>query len=558
LAPVVPPPPSLPIPPVPLRTPLKHDRWAALLTEHPNQEEVQEVLNFIKEGARIHFEPSPDSQIPIYNSDINLTSARDDPETINQFIKDELALNRIAGPFSSPPFPQYQVSPLGVVPKEGGKSRVIFHLSFPNGLSVNDSIPKLECKLGSFDSALEKINQAGPGTLLAKVDIKSAFRLIPVHNDDIHNLCFQWQGKYYVDCCLPFGMRSSPPLWERAARLLHWMFSHHLNIPLIEHYVDDFLFILPTTTDQARIKLQQIIALCNDLGVPLSHNKIEGPDTTLTFLGLGIDTVAGIAFIPSAKREKIMKILTAVHMQTHLLTKVLRSTLGSLYFLTRIIPQGKAFLRRGIQLLKGRNRFKSMIKTSIGWRNDIEWWLEWLPKWSGISTISSIPWTPSQAFHIYTDACLTGGGAWFQNEWVYFRWSAEVLAAARRTKRVSMPFLELLAVVQAVKLWHKQLQGHNLMIHCDCLPAVQACSKMASPNPNTMFLVRMITLLSIHNQFQFRISHITTNDNFLADNISRFNFISFLQAHPSAKPDPILVSTIPSSDLPPPSSIITV
>ena len=53
----------------------------------------------------------------------------------------ECQANRFAGPFDHPPFVKFCVSPLTVVPKKAlGEYRLIHHLSFPCGDSVNDGI----------------------------------------------------------------------------------------------------------------------------------------------------------------------------------------------------------------------------------------------------------------------------------------------------------------------------------------------------------------------------------------------------------------------------------
>ena len=50
----------------------------------------------------------------------------------------------------------------------------------------------------------------GRGTLLAKFDVESAYRIIPVHPNDLYLLGMQWQGNYFVDITLPFGLPSAP------------------------------------------------------------------------------------------------------------------------------------------------------------------------------------------------------------------------------------------------------------------------------------------------------------------------------------------------------------
>ena len=44
--------------------------------------------------------------------------------------------------------------------------------------------------------------------MLAKVDIQSAYRLIPVHPDDRLLFALQWKGRVIVKVIVPFGLHS--------------------------------------------------------------------------------------------------------------------------------------------------------------------------------------------------------------------------------------------------------------------------------------------------------------------------------------------------------------
>lgn len=67
----------------------------------------------------------------------------------------------------------------------------------------------------SVDNVVQRILQSGPGTLLAKIDIRQAYRNVPAHPDDRHLLGMHWKGKLYVDKTLPIGLRSAPnSLWH--------------------------------------------------------------------------------------------------------------------------------------------------------------------------------------------------------------------------------------------------------------------------------------------------------------------------------------------------------
>ena len=109
------------------------------------------------------------------------------------------------------------ISPLGLVPKKTpSEFCLIHHLSFPCGSSVNDGIPRALCSINyaSTADAIKLVKQLGPGCYMAKTDIASAFRIIPIHPCDFHLLGMKWQGKYYFDRCLPMGCSTSCSIFE--------------------------------------------------------------------------------------------------------------------------------------------------------------------------------------------------------------------------------------------------------------------------------------------------------------------------------------------------------
>lgn len=68
-----------------------------------------------------------------------------------------MALSLMCGPFPAPPLPGLVVFPLGVIPKkEPGQFRMIDHLSYPKGGSVNDGIDPQACAVTytSFDATV--------------------------------------------------------------------------------------------------------------------------------------------------------------------------------------------------------------------------------------------------------------------------------------------------------------------------------------------------------------------------------------------------------------------
>ena len=94
------------------------------------------LIQGLTEGFRIGYEG------PRYFRECeNMKSCRDLPHIVTEKTDMELALGRIQGPFDDPPFQNLQVSPIGLVPKKKqGEYRIIHHLSYPEGGSINDFI----------------------------------------------------------------------------------------------------------------------------------------------------------------------------------------------------------------------------------------------------------------------------------------------------------------------------------------------------------------------------------------------------------------------------------
>ena len=80
--------------------------------------------------------------------------------------------------------------------------------------------------------------ELGPGAQLAKIDIKSTYRIIPVHPDDRPLLGMHWGDHLYVDTALPFGLRSAAKLFNAVADALEWI-AKHMGIEFLWHYLDN-------------------------------------------------------------------------------------------------------------------------------------------------------------------------------------------------------------------------------------------------------------------------------------------------------------------------------
>ena len=122
------------------------------------------------------------------------------------------------------------ISSFGVIPKKGqpGKGHLIVDLSSPGGASVNDGIDPQDFSLQyiKVDQVIRMVSRYDPGALMAKFDVESAYRNIPVHLDNRFLLGMRWHGQFYVDLSLPFSLRSAPFIFNSVADMVEWILLH--------------------------------------------------------------------------------------------------------------------------------------------------------------------------------------------------------------------------------------------------------------------------------------------------------------------------------------------
>ena len=220
-------------------TPINIPQLAFYLQGYPNQATVHHLLDGFSQGFKIGYSgPRGPKEYS------NLPCAKKNPSIIDTMLK-EVTLGHTAGPFYSPPFPNLQVYPIEAIPKKHSLEwRTIFHLSYPkhHPTSVNAHIPPEAYSFHyiKVDNAISILQELGQGCFMSKLDIKSAFRNIPVHLSDWELLGMKWEGLYFFDMVLPFGLRSTHLIFYQFSSAIEWIIQHKLNIPRVIHILDDF------------------------------------------------------------------------------------------------------------------------------------------------------------------------------------------------------------------------------------------------------------------------------------------------------------------------------
>ena len=241
-----------------------------------------------------------------------MVSATSHPEVVDAYIQGKVSRGRMQGPLPHSMAGRLHVNQMGVVPKghTPGKWRLITYLSFPELGNVNDSIEEALCSLQytSVELIAVAAQALGAGALMAKLDVQSAYRLLPVHPTDRVLLGIEWRGELHADGMLPFGLRSVPKSFTAVADTLEWIVRRR-GVRYVDHYLDNYFMFGAPHSSECTDALSTICRACADLGVPLAMDKLEGPSAWLTLLGIEVDMVEGVLRLP---RDKLARIRVAL------------------------------------------------------------------------------------------------------------------------------------------------------------------------------------------------------------------------------------------------------
>ena len=514
-----------------ISSPLILRHWTNLLAAHPDRPLVNFFLAGIAQGFRIGYH-NPQSSLK--SAKRNLACALQHPEVIDCYLDEELALQRLAGPFQKEVVPEAHISRFGVIPKQHqpGKWRLIVDLSHPSGHSVNDGIPKPLCSLSyiTVDSAIAEILKLGRGALLAKVDIKSAFRLLSVHPADRHLLAMTWNEQIYIDTCLPFGLRSAPKLFNILAEFLSWILEQKGVRPLL-HYLDDFLIISPAMSPSCSDNLQIIREVCSHLGIPLAVEKIEGPSEILTFLGITLDTHSLEARLPPSKLQRIRNEVKVWLKKKNATKKSILSLVGLLQHATKVVKPGRTFVSRMYATAAKMRKLSHRTRLTMEFKSDLRWWDLFITSWNGISFLYRCQET-SFDHQIWTDASGAWGcGAQFGDQWFQFPWPLE-------WKPITIMAKELVPIIFSCSVWGRLLSRKRVQFFCDNLGLVKSIQKGASKDNIVMHLLRCLWFFTAHHDIHITACHLPGVQNMAADLLSRNKLQQFLISQPTASHSP--------------------
>jgi len=408
------------------------------------------------------------------------------------------------------------VSALGAIPKDDGSVRLIHDCSRPVGSGVNDyAVLDYDIKYQTVRDAGELLVSEG---YMAKVDLKSAYRSVPIHPSQYQFTGLQWtftgdtHPTYMVDTRLPFGARLSPSHFHRLSQAVGRMLEKR-HITAVT-YLDD-IFVTAPTFKECQDHLNTVIMLLRELGFSIAWQKIVGPSQTLTFLGIEIDSRFMQFRLP---HEKVIayKILLREYLdRPRASLRQLQRLAGILAFASNVVSSGRPYQQRVLDLLRSVRRPHHKIRLSKDVKDDIQWWLTILDH----TNSSPIPQKTTPVVTVFTDASQVGAGIVSEQDWAYIDWDNDL----PRMKSKHVNIKETIAVIAAAYRWAPQWQNKIVVVYTDNMTARAAINKGRCHDNETMTHIRILYWIAHFYNFSIRCEHIKGSHNVEADAVSRLN-----------------------------------
>ena len=364
------------------------------------------------------------------------------------------------------------LSTIFLVPKKDGGQRLVINLKCLNKFVYTEHF-----KMEGIHILRDLLRT---GDWMKKVDLKDAYFMVPIHEEDRAFLKFSFKERTYQFKCLPFGLACAPWVFTKILKPLAAQLRQ-LGMRLIV-YIDDIL-ILAESKELAWEHIIGLIYLLENLGFVINQPKSTlEPTQSIEFLEFSVNSVQQELSLPAGKVKKIRAETRHLLEGNQITARKLSQLLGRLQAATRAVPLAPLFyrkLQRALQrtLEQSDQDYSAQLTLSTGEQEELQWWLDHLSAWNGRTIMTEKP-----SLVIESDASTQGWGAFCEGTQTGDPWSPEERLWHNNC-------LEALAAFHAVKCFVRDKRSITVLLRMDNTTAVTYVNKLdgtVSPKLNTI------------------------------------------------------------------------
>lgn len=480
------------------------DRWREELRGDVDRDFL---LRGLTEGFRVVDEGFTPEPVEVDN----YKSALDRRDSVENQILEELSEGRYVFVKEKPVI----VSALGALDKSDNRVRLIHDCSRPFARSVNDYVNRKEKMV--YQSVADACSLVNQGYFMAKIDLRSAYRSVPIHPSNLRFSGIKWQfqgesdPRYMVDTRLMFGSKLAPNIFHRLSQAVRRIFYRHYGVQLVA-YLDDFL-VVGRTYEECNRHVLDLINLLRRLGFDIAWEKVVSPTQNLTFLGLQLDSISMQISLPESKLASLLDLIEQFLGAKRASKRELERLAGKLSYAAQVVLGGRTYLRRLFTVINSLKLPRHKILLPREFYEDLKWWEACLRVFNGKDIIPR----PRDLSVMYMDACNDGCGFTWGSDWGYVNWKVDFRVA----QDLHINNKEILALLFAVRRWGPSWRGLRVLVGTDNSTAKSVINKLSSSNPVVLRAMQEIFWCSIKFDFLLEAFHVPGVHNELADAVSR-------------------------------------
>ncbi|KAH9685457.1 hypothetical protein KPL70_013962 [Citrus sinensis] len=371
-------------------------------------------------------------------------------------------------------------SPVLLVKKKDGSWRFCTDYRALNDATIKDRFP-----IPTVDDMIDELYGAAYFT---KLDLRAGYHQVRVNPSDIHKTAFRTHNGHYEYLVMPFGLCNAPSTFQA---IMNSIFRPHLRKFILVFY--DILIYSPTW-DSHLDHVKQAMEILKQHKFFLKSSKCSFGQQELEYLG-HIVTCHGV----KVDNKKIVAMLSWPALQT--ITE-LRGFLGLTGYYRKFV-QGYGVIARPLTNLLKKNQF--------GWSDEAEEAFRRLKQAMSSTPTLAMP-NFQDTFIIEADASGDGIGAVLQQQGRPIAFMSRALGVSK--KSWSIYAKEMLAILEAIRMWRPYILGQKFIIQTDQQSLKYLLEQKAATPEQQKWLAKLMG-------YEYEILYRPGRDNTAADALSR-------------------------------------